>query len=317
MKRTGAGHAPTGFDPQISGQPGAAQLAAPRAFRQLGSMNDPSKSDPSSHAGQAAKREPALNIPFVVLALMLLMAAIHGARNLLSPAGNWELMANWGFVPGRFSLWLGQAQLSDVLSSAFGPAASRLAIGDLPAPVQLLISDGANAVVSLTSYGLLHGSLGHLATNVLWLAAFGSPVARRLGDMRFLLLIFMTSVAGALAQWLWDPLELSPLIGASAAVSGATAAAARFVFDQRIGFGDLGRNDAVKAIPAATLGGLFSNPRALTFIGFWFATNLLFGTGIVPLAGENASIAWQAHIGGFLAGLLLFPWLDRPQRRKF
>jgi membrane associated rhomboid family serine protease len=289
----------------------SAWLAAAHAFGQFGRM-----SDPSPPIGQAARREPAFNIPTIVLMLVLLLAAIHGARELLGEATNWELLANWGFVPGRFSLWLGQAQLSDVLSSAFGPAAARVAMGDLPATVQLLVGNGTNAVISLASYGLLHGSFGHLATNVLWLAAFGSPVARRLGEMRFLALMMLASVAGALAQWITDPLELSPLIGASAAVSGATAAAARFVFDHRIGFGDLGRDDAVKAIPAASLRGLLGNPRALAFIGFWFATNLVFGTGIVPLAGENASIAWQAHIGGFMAGLLLFPWLDRAQRQK-
>ncbi len=75
--------------------------------------------------------------------------------------------------------------------------------------------------------------------------------------------------------------------------------------------GDLGRDDLVRAIPAARLGRLFANPARSPFVGFWFAANLIFGTGVIPLAGEDASIAWQAHIGGFLAGLLLFPALDR------
>ncbi len=104
----------------------------------------------------------------------------------------------------------------------------------------------------------------------------------------------------------WDPLALAPLVGASAAVSGATAAAARFVFQEGIAMGDLGRDDLVRAIPAARLGRLFANPRALAFVGFWFAANLIFGTGVIPLAGEDASIAWQAHIGGFLAGFCSF-----------
>ncbi len=255
--------------------------------------------------------EPAFNIPHVVLALAMALAAIHGLRNLLDDTADWHLAAEWGFVSGRFSLWLGQATIPDLLMAQFGPSAGRLGVETLPSQVRALIDAGPNAVLSLLSYGLLHGSLGHMVTNALWLIVFGSPVSRRLGAGRFLLLLVVSSVAGALAQWLWDPLALAPLVGASAAVSGATAAAARFVFQEGIAMGDLGRDDLVRAIPAARLGRLFANPRALAFVGFWFAANLIFGTGVIPLAGEDASIAWQAHIGGFLAGLLLFPALDR------
>jgi membrane associated rhomboid family serine protease len=46
------------------------------------------------------------------------------------------------------------------------------------------------------------------------------------------------------------------------------------------------------------------------FLGLWFATNLLFGVAAVPLGIVDTSIAWEAHIGGFLVGLLLFPLLD-------
>jgi membrane associated rhomboid family serine protease len=232
-------------------------------------------------------------------------------RQWLEPSADWQFVTRWAFVPARFSMRLGHAELGEVLAAAFGPAASGMGVGDLPGPLRMLVSQGTDAALTLATYGLLHGSWGHLLSNVLWLVVFGSPVARRLGDTRFLALMLVTSAAGALAQWLADPLELSPLIGASAAVSGATAAAARFVFQEGIRFGALGRDEAVRAIPAASLRQLFTNSRALAFIGIWFVANLLFGTGIVPLAGENASIAWQAHIGGFLAGLALFPLLDR------
>jgi membrane associated rhomboid family serine protease len=270
--------------------------------------------DPTTGQRRSTRREPALNIPLVVLVLGLVLIGLHVARQWLGASADWQFIARWAFVPARFSLWLGQAELGEVLSAAFGPAAARMSLGDLPGPLRLLVADGANAALTLATYGLLHGSLGHLISNVLWLAVFGSPVARRLGDMRFLVLMLAASAAGALAQWAFDPLELSPLIGASAAVSGATAAAARFVFQDGIRFGALGHDDAVRAIPAANLRQLVLNPRALAFIGIWFVTNLLFGTGIVPLAGENASIAWQAHIGGFLAGLALFPLLDMGRR---
>jgi membrane associated rhomboid family serine protease len=267
--------------------------------------------DPMSGQRRDVKREPALNIPLIVLALGLVLVALHVGRQWLGNSADWQFIARWAFVPARLSLWLGYADLGEVLAASFGPAASTMRAADLPGALRLLVTDGANAMLTLATYGLLHGSWGHLVSNTLWLVVFGSPVARRLGDMRFLVLMLVTSAAGALAHWLTDPLELSPLIGASAAVSGATAAAARFVFQPGIRFGDLGRDQAVRAIPAANLRQLFGNPRALAFIGIWFAANLVFGTGVVPLAGEDASIAWQAHIGGFVAGLALFPLFDR------
>lgn len=53
------------------------------------------------------------------------------------------------------------------------------------------------------------------------------------------------------------------------------------------------------------------NPRVLAFVGVWFAVTIIFGSGIVPLGlDEGSSIAWEAHLGGFIGGLVLFPLLD-------
>ncbi len=58
--------------------------------------------------------------------------------------------------------------------------------------------------------------------------------------------------------------------------------------------------------------------RVLIFLVVWFGINLLFGLGSMPLAGEGQMVAWQAHIGGFVAGLLLFSWFDpKPEFPQF
>ncbi len=57
-----------------------------------------------------------------------------------------------------------------------------------------------------------------------------------------------------------------------------------------------------------------ANRQTLAFIGFWFASNLLIGLGGQGLGMTNAPVAWEAHIGGFLVGILLAPLFD--QRRK-
>ena len=56
---------------------------------------------------------------------------------------------------------------------------------------------------------------------------------------------------------------------------------------------------------------LLRNRGAAVFLLVWFASNLLFGLAAAPLGITDASVAWEAHIGGFVVGLLLFPWLDR------
>jgi membrane associated rhomboid family serine protease len=111
--------------------------------------------------------------------------------------------------------------------------------------------------------------------------------------------------------------ELMPMIGASAAVSGFMAGAIRFAF-QRGGPLTIfrGEDSVAYAVPAAPLLFALRDPRILVFLFAWFGLNLLFGIGSIGLPGGEQSIAWQAHIGGFVAGLLLFSLFDPvpPQR---
>lgn len=277
-------------------------------------MNDtsPSALPPSP---LAPAHEPAFNIPAVVMIMTLLLAGIFGLRSVMDAETDWRLLAALAFVPARISLWLEHAELPEVLRAAFGESAARLQPTQLPEKLRLLLDQDVSTPLTVLSYGLLHGSFSHLLTNGFWLVAFGSPVARRLGATRFLILLSLATMGGAIAHWFVDPLAIAPLIGASAAVSGTTAAAARFVFAPGIRFGALGQDEKVRAIRAESFMQLVANPRALAFIGFWFAANFLFGSGVIPVSGEEANIAWQAHIGGFVVGLMIFPLLDRHDQR--
>ena len=101
------------------------------------------------------------------------------------------------------------------------------------------------------------------------------------------------------------------MIGASAAVSGAMAAAARFAFERGSFLAFRSRDsDAAAMVPALPLSVALRNPRIMTFVALWFGMNILFGLGSMSLTGEAQSVAWQAHIGGFLTGLLLFSAFD-------
>jgi membrane associated rhomboid family serine protease len=139
-------------------------------------------------------------------------------------------------------------------------------------------------------------------------------VARRFGTWRFLAFFAVTAAAGALAHLITHAGEFNPMIGASASISGTMGAATRFAFAPG-GPLDVWQGDRTRAdrIPAAPLAVALRNPRVVAFLAVWFGVNLLFGVGTIPIAGDSPNVAWQAHVGGFLAGLLLFSAFDPPQ----
>lgn len=158
-----------------------------------------------------------------------MLALIQAGRSLLSDYNDYVLMSWFAFVPARLTLWLSPDRLQDVVG-ALAQSTVGQDVGDRLQLVRLLLADGGVRLWTLLSYGLLHGSWLHLASNGLWLAAFGSPVARRLGPGRFLNLLALSTIGGALLHWWSRDLDVLPLVGASAGISGATAAAIRFVF---------------------------------------------------------------------------------------
>src|SRR5438270_9538157 len=228
-------------------------------------------------------REPILTLPGALTAYVLVLAVIH-LRVLLPPElENWTVDV-FGFIPKRYDSTL-------------------LAI-DFPG--------GTGAKVwSFVTYSLLHANLSHLAFNVLWLLPFGSALARRFGTIRFFVFMAVTAAAGALAHLVTHEHAVAPMIGASASVSGTMAAAIRFAFVKG-SFLSFRRGDADAAakVPALSLSRALRNTRVLGFLAVWFGVNIIFGMGSIAIGAEGVSVAWQAHIGGFFAGLVLFSLFD-------
>jgi membrane associated rhomboid family serine protease len=255
---------------------------------------------------QRRPREPAFNLPGVVSACCVVLIAIHAIRGSLSVETDDHVLAIFAFVPARLAIALDVARPQ-----------LQLAVLNVPEDTfRALIDDGGARWWSLFTYALLHGSWAHVGLNCVWLVAFGAPVARRFAGVRFLALLVVSAIVGALAQFLWSPASFVPVIGASAAVAGAMGAATRFVFrpaaePSRVFDSD--KPAAAYRVPALTMRKTFTTRGPLFFVVFWFATNLLFGLfpALGGMSGEGP-IAWQAHIGGFLAGLLLFSLFDPP-----
>jgi len=247
------------------------------------------------------KREPIFNIPSAIVALVGVIVAVQLAVQLL-PQFFWLwLFASFAFIPARVSFLV-------------APAATLQALADLDADELTGLFDlGPFATLTLASYAFLHANWTHLGVNAVSLLAFGSPVAKRLGSLRFFFFFMATAVAGALAHLVGHPFSLEPVVGASAGISGAIAAVARFAFAPggalHEGWGRAGAGGATQPLQT-----LLDNRRAAIFIVTWLLANVLFGT-LSMAPGGGGPIAWEAHLGGFLAGLLLYGWFEPRKSR--
>lgn len=148
----------------------------------------------------------------------------------------------------------------------------------------------------------LHGGFLHLAGNMLFLWVFGNNIEDSMGHARFIAFYLLCGIAAALLQALLDPSSVLPMVGASGAISGVLGAymllypRARVLLGLPIGFFivQLGRFPAVWVL------------------ALWFVMQVVMGAfsaTAVTTAGEaKGGVAWGAHVGGFIAGMLLIPF---------
>lgn len=151
---------------------------------------------------------------------------------------------------------------------------------------------------------LLHGSLWHLAGNLLFLAIFGNDLEDRLGPRSFFKFFVMAAAVSGLAEVATDPFSAVPRIGASGAISGLLGA-------------------YLVAFPKARLEGLWplgclllpARSPAWLFLPAWFLTQLVLAW--IDLGhGSRAGIAWMAHLAGFLSGPPLLAWFSRSRKSR-
>jgi membrane associated rhomboid family serine protease len=225
---------------------------------------------------EVPRREPVFKLPGVILGLLALMLAVQAVIAFSGEGTAQFIIDTFGFVPGLY---------------------------DQAAPQTL--ADYARLVWPFVTHGFVHGNWTHLFFNALWLMAVGTPLARRLGTFSFLVFYALCGAAAVGAHLALNAGSMIPVVGASGAVSGCMAAALRVMLSGTARY-FLNKNPGI-----GRLAPLWDR-RLVVVTLVWVGFNVVTGTGLISLPGTGgAGIAWEAHIGGFLAGLVLVPLFDR------
>lgn len=163
--------------------------------------------------------------------------------------------------------------------------------------------DWPRLFLALLTSQFLHGGLFHLGSNMLYLWIFADNVEDRLGHGRFLLLYLTSGLAAAVAQLVADPSASVPMIGASGAIAGVLGAYFLMFPFARI----------TTLVPMWIMWEFIELP-AFLFLGFWFALQWLQGMMTIGQVADVGGVAWWAHVGGFVSGVVLVFGLQ-PRRR--
>jgi membrane associated rhomboid family serine protease len=156
-----------------------------------------------------------------------------------------------------------------------------------------LTSNPAETWVTIFTSMFMHGGWFHILSNMWVLVIFGDNIEDRLGSGRYLIFYLLTGMAAALMQAFLAPASDQPMIGASGAIAGVLGAYLILFPRARI----------ASLVPIFFLFTLIEIP-AFVFLGFWFILQLFSGWLALQGAAATNGVAWWAHVGGFVFGML-------------
>jgi membrane associated rhomboid family serine protease len=221
---------------------------------------------------------PSRSVPVVTRALILINVVVFFFELILSRESIIQLFYLFGVVPARFTDPEWAASIGFPIGSYW----------------------------SLLTHQFLHGGWLHIVANMWTLWIFGDNVEDRMGPLRFIIFYLVCGVLAALTQVLVTPDATIPSVGASGAIAGILGAYLLFFPTARL----------IVLIPILFFPFFFELP-AVIFLVFWFFIQLFSGTAILASPQQVGGIAFWAHIGGFIAGMLLCRFfVRRPVRRR-
>ncbi len=225
-------------------------------------------------------RERIFNVPGAVLTVLAALVGVHLLRAVLSPQDDLWLVYLLAFVPARYAGY----------ASEFPGGTT-------------------TAFTSFLSHAFVHGNLLHLGFNAAWLLAFGGAIAKRIGSLRFIAFFSYTAIMGAAFFLMLNWGLAVPVVGASGAISGLMGAVFRYLFSALESGGISQLQDETAHTPLMPLASALRDRRIVFAIAIWLGLNALAAIGI-GTSDVSGSIAWEAHIGGFIAGFMTFSLFD-------
>ena len=203
---------------------------------------------------------------------------LQGAGSTLALA---KSVCELGLIPGELTLSL--------------PPGTRFPMGESIA----CATDPGRQVSHLITSMFLHGSWLHLLGNMWFLWIFGNNIEDSMGRLRFIVFYLACGLAAAMAQVLTGPDSAIPMVGASGAISGVMGAYL-MLFPR------------VRVYAIILLGFFFTSVGmpAWVMLGYWFLIQIV--SGLVNFGGEGGGVAFWAHAGGFIAGVVLIKLFTRP-----
>ena len=235
-------------------------------------------------------KNPHARFPFVTLLLILLNVFFYWSSVDQGVQHYVETVYEWGFIPARLTQ-IGEQQPLEV-------------------PVEFEV-DGKGFVLEASlskapedvyptfiSMMFLHGGIFHLMSNIWMLWVFGDNIEDRLGRLFYLLFYLLGGVIAVFSQWAVDPQSTTPVIGASGAVAAVLGA---YIVTYP--------NAKVKTLIFIGIP-FFLDLRSYIVLGIWFLIQVIAGVqGLMAPAAVEVSVAFWAHIGGFVAGVIMMPIL--------
>src|SRR5580704_9198995 len=213
--------------------------------------------------------------PVVTWALIAVNCAVFFVQLNLTPAELQEFLYRFALVPARYAVPVAYGHAD------FDP-------GDL---------------VPFVSMMFLHGGWLHLILNMWTLWLFGRPVEDRLGSHRYFIFYCVCGVVAGLVHCAFNATSTLPVLGASGAIAGVLGCYVRLFPLSRL----------IVVVPILFLPFFFEVP-AILFVGVWFLLQIMQGTAELFTPATGADIAWWAHVGGFVSGLILGSLFIRPRR---
>jgi membrane associated rhomboid family serine protease len=216
-------------------------------------------------------QRPAIITGMIIAANVLVWLSVQGAGSTVALARS---VCELGLIPGELTLSV--------------PPGTRFPMGDR----LVCLTDPGRQTSHLITSMFLHGSWMHLLGNMWFLWIFGNNIEDSMGRPRFIMFYLLCGLAAAFGQIVTNPNSAIPMVGASGAISGVMG-------------GYLILYPRVRVYAMVPLGFFLTSVAlpAWVMLGYWFL--IQFISGLATMAGDMGGVAFWAHIGGFVAGLVL------------